>query len=146
MPGPLHVRSSLWIPERELRWKFSRAGGPGGQSVNTGDTRVQLSFNVAGSSALDDVQRSRALDRLAGRLTEGVLTVTVAEHRSQWRNRLVAEQRLATLLREATQPPGPIRRPTKPTRAARRRRLEAKRRRAETKRLRRARGARDWPD
>lgn len=146
MPGPLHVRSTLWIPERELRWRFSRSGGPGGQSVNTGDTRVQLSFDVARSSALDDVQRTRALDRLAGRLVDGVLTVTASEHRSQWRNRLVAEQRLAAVLHEATRPPGRTRRPTTPTPASRRRRLEAKRRRAETKRLRRTGGTRDWPE
>lgn len=137
MPGPVHVRGDVWIPERELRWKFSRAGGPGGQSVNTADSRVQLSFDVAGSPSLGDALRGRAVGRLDERLVDGVLTVTAAEHRSQWRNRLVAEQRLAAVLRDATRPPSKPRRVTKPTKASRRRRLETKRRRGDTKRLRR---------
>jgi ribosome-associated protein len=137
VPGPVHVRGEVWIPERELRWRFSRAGGPGGQSVNTSDSRVQVSLDVAGSPSLDDVLRPRLLERLAGRLVDGVLTVTATEHRSQWRNRQVAEQRLSALLREAAAPPRRPRRPTRPTRASQRRRLDAKKRRGETKRLRR---------
>jgi ribosome-associated protein len=140
MPGPVHVRSGLWIPERELRWRFSRSSGPGGQAVNTGDTRVQLSFDVARSPSLGEALRARAVRRLGARLVDGVLTVTASEHRSQWRNRVVAEQRLAAVMREATGPPAKTRRPTRPTRASQRRRLDAKRRRAETKRLRRDRG------
>jgi ribosome-associated protein len=137
MPGPVHVRGGLWIPERELRWKFSRSSGPGGQSVNTGDTRVQLSFDVAGSPSLGESLRDRAVRRLGARLVDGVLTVAAEEHRSQWRNRVVAEQRLAAILREATGAPARTRRPTKPTRASQRRRVDAKRRRGQTKRLRR---------
>ncbi len=137
MPGPVHVSGDVWIPERELTWRFSRSGGPGGQSVNTADSRVQLSFDVATSVCLPEDLRARAVRRLAGRLADGVLTVTAAEHRSQWRNRVVAEQRLAAVLREATRPPGRPRRATKPTRASQRRRLDAKRRRGEIKRLRR---------
>jgi ribosome-associated protein len=136
MPGSVHVEGELWIPERELTWRFSRSGGPGGQSVNTADSRVQLSFDVAGSAALDDARRERAVRRLGDRLVNGVLTVTAAEHRSQWRNRLVAEQRLAALLRDATRPPRKRRRPTRPTRTSQRRRLDTKRRRGELKRLR----------
>jgi ribosome-associated protein len=140
MPGPVHVRSGLWIPERELQWRFSRSSGPGGQAVNTADTRVQLSFDLARSPSLDESLRARAVRRLGPRLVDGVLTITAAEHRSQWRNRVVAEHRLAAVLREATGAPAKTRRPTKPTRASQRRRLEAKRRRGETKRLRRDRG------
>ena len=141
MPGPVHVAGDVWIPERELTWRFSRSGGPGGQSVNTADSRVQLSLDVARSPALgealgEDV-RTRAVDRLGDRLTDGVLTVTASEHRSQWRNRVVAEQRLAALLRDATRPPGKQRRATRPTRASRQRRLDSKRRRGEVKRMRR---------
>lgn len=135
--GSVHVRGDLWIPARELSWRFSRSSGPGGQSVNTADSRVQLSFDVARSRALDDVRRARALQRLEGRLADGVLTVAAAEHRSQWRNREVALQRLAAILREATGPPPKPRRATRPSRSSQRRRLANKRRRGEIKRLRR---------
>lgn len=137
MPGPVHVRGDVWIPEQELRWRFSRSGGPGGQSVNTADTRVQLSFDVARSAALGEALRDRAVGRLADRLVDGVLTVTAAEHRSQLRNRVVAEQRLAAVLRDATKAPAAPRRPTKPTKGSQRRRLDSKRRRGDIKRLRR---------
>lgn len=139
MPGPLRVRSAL-IGEAELSWRFSRSSGPGGQSVNTSDTRAELIFDVAGSASLGPVLRGRALERLAGRLTDGVLTVTASEHRSQLRNREAAEQRLVQILTEATAPPPPSRRPTRPTRGSTERRLDAKRRRSGVKRLRRSRG------
>jgi ribosome-associated protein len=137
MPGPLRVSRSIEIPERELRWRFSRSSGPGGQSVNTADSRVELSFDVSSSTALGPVQRSRALERLAGRLVDGVLTIAASEERSQLRNREAARERLARLLAEAVAPPPPKRRPTKPSRRAVERRLEAKRLRGRTKRLRR---------
>ena len=132
MPGPLRVSRSIEIPERELRWRFSRSSGPGGQSVNTADSRVELSFDVSTSSALGPVQRSRALERLAGRLVDGVLTIAASEERSQLRNREAARERLARLLAEAVAPPPPKRRPTKPSRRAVERRLEAKRLRGRT--------------
>ncbi len=106
--------------------------------MNTADSRVELSFDVAVSSALGPVQRSRALERLAGRLVDGVITVSTQEERSQLRNREVARERLAALLAEAVAPPPPRRRPTRPSRAAVERRLTDKRRRAQTKRMRRA--------
>ena len=138
MPGPLHIRGSVVIPESELRWRFSRSSGPGGQSVNTTDSRVELSYDVAASAALGPTLKTRALRRLAGRLTDGVLTVSASEHRSQLRNRKAAEMRLARMLDQAIAPPPRGRRPTKPGRASVERRLKAKRRRGETKRLRRA--------
>lgn len=137
MTGPLRITRSVVIPEGELRWRFSRSSGPGGQSVNTADSRVELSLDVAGTTALGPTQRARALTRLADRLVDGVLTVTASEHRSQLRNRDAASERLAALLRTALAPPPPARKPTKATRAATERRLAAKRRRARTKRLRR---------
>ena len=137
MRGDLEVRPGLVVPAAELRWRFSRAGGPGGQSVNTTDSRVELSFDVAGSSALSATQRDRARQRLAGRLVHGVLTVVAAEHRSQLMNRRAAAERLAEALREAVAPPPRSRRPTRPTKGSVERRLAGKRRRAETKRARR---------
>jgi ribosome-associated protein len=136
--GPLRVSRSIAVPEGELRWRFSHSSGPGGQGVNTADSRVELSLDVANTTALGPIQRKRALERLSGRLVDGVLTVRASEHRSQYRNREEARERLAALLARAVAPPPPRRKPTKPSRAAVERRLAEKRRRAQTKRLRRA--------
>jgi ribosome-associated protein len=136
--GSLVVTPTVVIPESELRWRFSRSSGPGGQSVNTSDSRVELRFDVVNSAALGPVLRRRALDRLAGRLADGVLTVAASEHRSQLRNREAALTRLAALVRAAVAPPPRARRATAPTRRAREERLGAKRRRAEIKRARQA--------
>ncbi|WP_433277777.1 alternative ribosome rescue aminoacyl-tRNA hydrolase ArfB [Pseudonocardia xinjiangensis] len=134
--GDLSVRGRLVLPARELHWRFSRASGPGGQGVNTTDSRVELSFDVAGSPSIPESLRERALDRLAGRLVDGVLTVVSSEQRSQLRNRETARERLAEILRSATAPDPPRRRPTRPTAGAKRRRLDAKTRRGAVKRLR----------
>jgi ribosome-associated protein len=138
VPGPLVVTDRVTVPEHELSWRFSRSSGPGGQSVNTTDSRVELSYDVAASPALPDDLRDRALGRLRGRLVDGVLTVAASEHRSQLQNREAAEQRLAQLLREAVAPPPPSRRATRPTRGSKERRLEDKRQRSQVKRQRRA--------
>src|SRR5580700_6164156 len=128
------------IPADELSWRFSRSTGPGGQSVNTTDSRAELSFDLAGSAALPPVYKERALRALAGRLSDGILTVTAAETRSQLRNREAAAERMSALLTEATAAPPRPRRPTRPSRAARERRLAAKKRTSQIKRLRRSRG------
>ena len=139
MPGPLVVNRSLTVPEAELSWRFSRSSGPGGQGVNTTDSRAELSFDVLRSPTLDEHLRARVLERLAGRLVDGVVTVAASEHRSQLQNREAAEQRLAQLLREALAPPPAQRRPTKPTRGSKERRLTAKRQRSDLKAGRRRR-------
>jgi len=136
MPGPVHVRGSVSIPEAELSWRFSRAGGPGGQGVNTTDSRVELLFDVANSTALGPTYRARALDRLSARLVDGVLRITAAEHRSQLRNREAAERRLAEELARAIAPPPRARRKTKPTKGSVDRRISAKKRRSDVKRQR----------
>jgi ribosome-associated protein len=136
-PRDLSVTPTLTIPAGELQWRFSRASGAGGQHVNTSDTRVELSWDLAASSVLSESQRARARRRLGRQLIDGVVTVTASERRSQVRNRETARQRLAELVAEAIAPPPPPRRPTKPTAASRERRVAGKRRRAETKRLRR---------
>jgi ribosome-associated protein len=139
VPGPLHVSRELTVPETELSWRFSRSSGPGGQGVNTTDSRAELSFDVQRSSALPEHLRARALRRLGVRLVDGVLTVAASEHRSQLQNREAAEQRLVQLLREAVAPPAPPRRPTRPTRGSQERRLDAKKQRSQLKRSRRSR-------
>jgi ribosome-associated protein len=135
---PLRVSRSVLVPARELRWRFSRSSGPGGQSVNTADSRVELSLDLTRTSSLGPVQRARALERLADRLVDDVLTVTASEHRSQLQNREAALERMAALLAAAIAPPPARRRPTRPSRRSVERRLADKRRRSQTKRLRRA--------
>lgn len=134
-PGPGAPRG-ITIPASELTERFSHSGGPGGQGVNTSDSRVQLSLDISTTTALNEIQRARILERLSSRLADGVLTVTSAEQRLQHRNRAAARKRLAEIIREAIIPPVP-RRATKPTRASQRRRLEAKKRRSGIKRDRR---------
>ncbi|MEW5352413.1 alternative ribosome rescue aminoacyl-tRNA hydrolase ArfB [Streptomyces sp. 16-176A] len=141
MSGPHLIRGSVALPEAELAWRFSRSSGPGGQHVNTSDSRVELSFDLVRTEALPEVWKRRALERLAGRLVDGVITVRAAEHRSQWRNREAAAVRLAALLAEATAPPPKPRRPTRIPRGINERRLREKKQRAETKR---GRQGRDW--
>jgi ribosome-associated protein len=134
----LVVKRSVEIPRRELSWRFSRSSGPGGQSVNTADSRVELSWDAVNSQALPRPLKDRALQRLADRLVDGVLTVTASEHRSQLQNRRSAEAKLAALIDSAIAPPPPRRRPTRPSRGAVQARLDAKRRRGEVKRRRRS--------
>lgn len=135
-PG-LRVAAGVTIPESELSWRFSRSSGPGGQGVNTADSRVELVWDAAASAALSPLQRERVLDRLSGRLVGGVLTIAASEHRAQLRNREAARARLAALVADALRPPSPPRRPTKPTRGAKERRLKAKQQRTDVKKLRR---------
>ena len=120
------------VPATELVERFSRSSGPGGQSVNTTDSRVEISLDLTRSSALSPEQRERATGRLGERLV-----VTASEHRSQHRNRVAARGRLADRLREALAPPPLARVPTKPTKGSQRRRVEGKRRRAQVKSMRR---------
>jgi ribosome-associated protein len=134
---PIQVRGAV-IPADELSWRFSRSSGPGGQSVNTSDSRVELSYDLASSTALSPVLKQWALRALAGRLVDGVLTISASEFRSQLRNREAATQRMAAVLTAATAPPPKPRRPTKPTRGSKERRLAAKQRRSQIKRLRRS--------
>src|SRR5215213_10896104 len=114
MNEPLRVSRSVLIPAGDLRWRFSRSSGPGGQGVNTTDSRVELSFDVERSAALSTAlspgQRERVLRRLGPRLVDGVLTLAADEQRSQLRNREAAQDRMAQLLREALAPPPPPRR------------------------------------
>lgn len=141
MSGPLVIRGSVSVPEAELLWRFSRSSGPGGQHVNTSDTQVELRFDLANTAALPPVWKERALERLAGKLTGGVLVVKASEHRSQWRNRETALTRLAAQLAQATAPPPKARRATKIPRGINERRLRVKKQRSQTKR---GRGGAGW--
>ncbi|MET9344058.1 MULTISPECIES: alternative ribosome rescue aminoacyl-tRNA hydrolase ArfB [unclassified Nonomuraea] len=133
MAGLLIVNDSIAIPGDELVWRFSRSSGPGGQGVNTTDSRVELLFDVAASTALPPTLKARALERLPS----PVITVVASEYRSQLRNREAAAHRLAQRVREAIAPPPKRRRPTKPSKGSIERRLATKKHRSDVKRLRR---------
>ena len=137
MVQDLVVNKRLVIPAGELQWRFSRASGPGGQGVNTTDSRVELLLDLEACSVLGPVRRARLLERLGSRLSDGCLRVVAAEERSQWQNRQVAMARLSDLLRDALKPPPPSRKATRPGRGAVKRRLEAKKKRGDLKRQRR---------
>lgn len=131
----LRVSRGVVIPLRELEYRFSRSGGPGGQNVNRRETQVELLFDVAASSALGPRQKARVAERLSGRLdAAGRVRVVASEARTQGQNREIAAERLRTLLTEALAPDPPKRRPTRPGRSAVARRLESKKKRSLTKR------------
>jgi ribosome-associated protein len=132
----LEVSPALTIPTSELGWRFSRSSGPGGQHVNTSDSRVELSWSVASSTALSDEQRLTLVRRLGRRLVAGVVTVAASEQRSQLRNREIALAKLSRLVAEGLAPEAAARRATKPTRSAKRRHRIAKEHRAATKQQR----------
>lgn len=139
MSADLEVEPRFVVPGAELRERFSRSSGPGGQGVNTTDSRVELSWDIAASPSIPEWLRDRLLARLASRLAGGVLTVAVSTQRAQLANRAEARDRMASLLRSAAAPPPPRRRPTKPSRGAKERRLAEKKRRSQTKQGRRVR-------
>ena len=134
----IRVNDRLTIPAAEVAWRFSRSSGPGGQGVNTTDSRVELSWDLTGSPSLPTALKERAVDRLGHRLVNGVLTVTASEHRSQLRNREAAAARLAGLVASAIAAPPRVRRATRPSRGSVERRIAEKKRRGETKRNRRS--------
>jgi ribosome-associated protein len=139
MVADLAVKPNVTIPAGELQWRFSHSGGPGGQGVNTSDSRVELSWDLGASTALPPALKERALQRLAGRLVSGTtVTVVASEFRAQLRNRETAAARLCALIAEAIAPPPRHRRPTRPSAASVDRRIEAKKKRGQLKRSRRA--------
>jgi len=131
MHDDLIVTRSVSIPRHELQVSFSASGGPGGQHANKAATRVELRFDVAGSSALSEAQRARVIERLGDEVR-----VVVDDERSQLRNRALAEERLVARLRSALHVERP-RRPTRPTKGSKNRRLKAKQQRGQTKQQRR---------
>ena len=135
--GDLPVTGSVVVPASALSWRFSRSSGPGGQGVNTADSRVELSVSPLEIPGLTEHQQRRLAARLGNRLVDGVLTIAASEHRQQLRNRQAARDRLAAVLRAALAPPAPARRRTKPTRGSKERRIQTKKQRGELKRSRR---------
>ncbi|POH57645.1 alternative ribosome rescue aminoacyl-tRNA hydrolase ArfB [Arthrobacter glacialis] len=138
----LEVSPALTIPAQELSWRFSRSSGPGGQHVNTSDSRAELSWNVAESAALSDEQRELLLTRLDRRLVGSTVTVAASEQRSQLRNREIALAKLAQIIAAGLAPAAAPRRPTKSSRGSKLRHMATKQQRSATKRQRQ----RPYPD
>jgi len=130
------VSPALTIPAAELSWRFSRSSGPGGQHVNTSDSRAELTWSIVDSAVLSEDQRMLLGARLGPRLIAGAITVTASERRSQLRNREIALAKLSELVSMGLAPEGARRRTTKPTRGSNLRRLAAKEQRSITKRQR----------
>ena len=143
MAQDLIVNDRLVIPAVDLQWRFSRASGPGGQGVNTTDSRVELVLDIEACAVLGPFRRARLRERLASRVVDGDLRVVVADERSQWQNRQKAMVRMAELVRDGLKPPPPSRKATRPTRGSQRRRVQAKKQRGELKRQRRSRSSMD---
>ncbi|MCW2634043.1 MAG: Class peptide chain release factor [Blastococcus sp.] len=135
--GDLAITGSLVVPAAALSWRFSRSSGPGGQGVNTADSRVELSVAPLDLLDLSETQRQRLVERLGDRLVDGILTIAASEHRQQLRNRQAARERMAAVLRAAVAAPPRARRRTKPTRGSQERRIEAKKQRGQLKKQRR---------
>ena len=143
MVQDLVVTNRIVIPAAELQWRFSRASGPGGQGVNTTDSRVELVWDLDGSSVLGPFRKVLLKERLGSKIANGCLRVVVADERSQWQNRQKALHRMAELLREGLQPPPRSRKATRPGRGAVKRRLDTKKMRGDLKRQRRSRPSLD---
>ncbi len=139
----LTINSNLVIPFKELKWRFSRSSGPGGQSVNKTNSRVVLIFDINRSCSIDPLRKNKLIEKLHNRLLNGCLIIVSAEERSQYQNRQLALARLSDILREGLQPPPKARRVTKPTRAIQRRRIEEKKRRGALKSKRQSKPAKD---
>ncbi len=132
----LTINSGLVIPSNELKWRFSRSSGPGGQGVNTTDSRVELIFDIQNSSVIGPFQKQLLIQKLQKRCINGCLNIVVKEKRSQYQNRQLALARLSELLRNGLKPPPKKRKATKPTRASQKRRLNSKKYRGALKQKR----------
>ncbi len=133
----LEVTPALTIPASELNWRFSRSSGPGGQHVNTSDSRVELSWSIDASTVLNEEQKTLLMDRLERRLIDGTITIAASEQRSQLRNREIALARLAELVVSGLAPAAAPRRKSKPSRGSKMRHRAAKEQRSATKQQRR---------
>ena len=132
----LRINTKLEIPDNEIKWRFSRSSGAGGQNVNKADSRVEIVFNVSESKTLTPYQKYRISIQDEVKLSNGCICIAVQDKRTQYQNRQLALSRLASTLRELLKPPQKERRETIPTRSSQRRRVELKKKRGELKRNR----------
>ena len=132
----LRINTKLEIPGNEIKWRFSRASGAGGQNVNKTDSRAEIVFNVSESKTLTPFQKYRISIQDEVKLSNGCICIAVQDKRTQYQNRQLALSRLTSTLRELLKPPRKERRETIPTRSSQRRRVDSKKKRGELKRNR----------
>ena len=132
----LRINTKLEIPDNEIKWRFSRSSGAGGQNVNKTDSRAEIVFNVSESKTLTPYQKYRISIQDEVKLSNGCICIAVQDKRTQYQNRQLALTRLTSTLRELLKPPRKERRETIPTRSSQRRRVESKKKRGEIKRNR----------
>ena len=132
----LRINSKLEIPGNEIKWRFSRSSGAGGQNVNKADSRAEIVFNVSESKTLTPYQKYRISIQDEVKLSNGCICIAVQDKRTQYQNRQLALTRLTSTLRELLKPPPKKRRETIPTRSSQRKRIESKKKRGELKRNR----------
>ena len=132
----LRINAKLEIPDNEIKWRFSRSSGAGGQNVNKTDSRAEIVFNVSESKTLTPYQKYRISIQDEVKLSNGCICIAVQDKRTQYQNRQLALTRLTSTLRDLLKPPPKTRRETIPTRSSQRRRIESKKKRGELKRNR----------
>ena len=132
----LRINTKLEIPDNEIKWRFSRSSGAGGQNVNKTDSRVEIVFNVSESKTLTPYQKYKISIQDEVKLSNGCICIAVQDKRTQYQNRQLALTRLTSTLRELLKPPPKKRRETIPTRSSQKKRVESKKKRGEIKRNR----------
>ena len=125
----LQITKRLVIPSNEIKWRFSRASGPGGQNVNKIESRVEIIFNLEDSKVLNDYQKAILKINLKNKLVKNILCLTVQEHRNQLQNRQLALMKLSSIMKDALNKPFKLRKTTKPTKASKEKRIEFKKKR-----------------
>tara|TARA_B100000700_G_C14861256_1_gene768774 strand:+ start:276 stop:689 length:414 start_codon:yes stop_codon:yes gene_type:complete len=133
----IKIHSELIIPSNEIKWRFSRSSGAGGQNVNKNDTRVEIIFDIERSKSLNPRQKYRLKEKLKNKLANNCIRIAIQDKRTQYQNRAMALIRLGELIRENITPPPKPRRITKPTKASQTRRIESKKKRSQVKQSRR---------
>jgi len=133
----LKITKTLVIPSNEIKWRFSRSSGPGGQNVNKIESRVEIIFNLEDSKVLNDYQKAILKINLKNKLVKNSLCLAVQEHRNQLLNRQLALIKFSSIIRDALNKPSKLRKSTKPTKASKRKRIEFKKKRGELKKSRR---------
>ena len=136
----LTINSRLIIPSNELKWRFSRSSGAGGQNVNKIDSRVEIIFDVKNSRVLTPFQKFRINSQFKGKIVQGCLCIAVQEKRTQYQNRKLALSKLASILKDGLKPQSKSRIGTKPTKASQRERVRSKKKRGEVKKNRQFKG------
>ena len=132
----LKITKTLVIPSNEIKWRFSRSSGPGGQNVNKIESRVEIIFNLEDSKVLNDYQKEILKRNLKNKLVNNSLLLAVQEHRNQLLNRQLALMKFSSILKNALNKPFKLRKSTKPTKASKKKRVEVKKKRGELKKSR----------